>query len=150
MLSTEPVTSVPLSPSPTLKLVRMVWFWMIASIPVLVCLPELSGAPIRRQSRFFLQAISGMSILCAGGWLVLRRKYVVEGTRQLSNDRSDSRALRRWQTGQIISFAMSEAIAMYGLNLRYRGLTFSEAATFYIAGLLLMIFSFPRSPIEDA
>lgn len=104
---------------------------------------------MRRQPKAFVESTAVIAILCVLGWLALRRKYIEAAKRQLSTNGNDGVALKRWQTGQIISFALSEAVAMYGLNLRYAGLAFSGAAWFYVAGLLLMLSSFPRSPVTN-
>ena len=52
----------------------------------------------------------------------------------------------RWQTGYILGFAQSEAIALFGLSLRYMGFTLREVSPFYVVGFVLMLLSWPRVP----
>ncbi len=129
-----------------IKFMRRVWLLMVGSILVLAATTEMFAPSSRHPAKSFFESITVVAILCAVGWAVLRRKYVGAGRRQLARDPKDTLALRRWQTGRTISFMMSEAVALYGLNLRYAGFTLSEVLPFYAAGLILMIFSAPRPP----
>jgi hypothetical protein len=47
--------------------------------------------------------------------------------------------------GQIMTFALSEAIALLGFVLRLVGFSLSQVAPFYLAGILLRPFFNPRS-----
>ncbi len=119
---------------------------MLASIVLLVGVAEISVKPTRKPPVRFFEAITLLAVLCAIGRFVLRGKYVREGSLMLAQDQADARALKRWQTGHIIGYALSEAVALYGFNLRYAGFTLREVAPFYLAGLVLMFFSRPRLP----
>ena len=79
----------------------------------------------------------------------MSRKYVVRGAQQLAKDPTNLQALKCWQTGHILGFAQSEAIAMFALNPRFMGFTLWEVAPFYVAGFVLMLFSNPRAPLEN-
>jgi hypothetical protein len=68
----------------------------------------------------FFEAITLLAVLCAIGRFVLRGKYIREGSLMLAQDQADARALKRWQTGHIIGYALSEAIALYGFNFALR------------------------------
>lgn len=118
---------------------------MLASIPLIVGSVEHLNPPERRLSRGFLASILAFTFLCAISWLWARRKYVRTARATLAQVPNEAKALRRWQVGYITSFVLSEAVVLYGTNLRFYGLTFSQVVYFYIAGTLLMIFSGPRA-----
>jgi len=52
--------------------------------------------------------------------------------------------LNRWRTGYLITYALSEALALFGLLVRLAGFSLSQAVTFYLPGLVLMLFFRPR------
>jgi hypothetical protein len=92
-----------------------------------------------------VRAITGLAVLVTVSWLVLRRKYLGRSVTALRSNPENVQAIKRWQTGQVLSFVLSEAVALYGVNLRYLGLSFREVIPFYAAGLALMLWSWPRA-----
>jgi hypothetical protein len=44
------------------------------------------------------------------------------------------------------TFALSEAVVIYGVVLRFVGFRFSQVVPFFLAGLILMLFFGPRRP----
>jgi len=132
----------------TMKVTRKLWMLLLASILLIPALVEISVPPPRSHSKSFRESIMLMAVLCVVGWGVVRRKYIGKAKLQLSQDPKHSQALRRWQAGYVISFMMSEAVALYGVNLRYRGVALREVAPFYVAGFILMVFSAPKPPVD--
>jgi hypothetical protein len=61
----------------------------------------------------------------------------------------DAASTIRWRTGCIVTYALSEAVALFGLMLRITGFALSQVAVFYIAGILLLLFFSPRSRISE-
>jgi FtsH-binding integral membrane protein len=121
---------------------------MLASIGLLVGIGEIS-APTRRGEKIVVEIIAGLVIVIIVSRTIMRRKYVFRGAQPLAEDPTNVHALRRWQTGCILGVAQSEAIATFGLSLRFMGFTLREVAPFYAAGFVLMIFSGPRAPLEN-
>jgi hypothetical protein len=61
--------------------------------------------------------------------------------------RSDDLAtLGRWKNGYLVTYALSEALALFGLIVRLAGFSLSEAITFYLPGFVLMLFFRPQPP----
>jgi hypothetical protein len=58
----------------------------------------------------------------------------------------DALTLNRWRAGYIMTYALSEAIAMFGLVLRILGFSLSQVLSFYVAGFALLLFFGPRRP----
>lgn len=135
----------PLSLPAAIEFVRNLWLLMLTSIPLLVGAVELLKPPERHHSRTLLIAITVVAILCTVSWVSIRLRFIRRAGLQLLQNPVHDPALKRLRVGYIISFMLSEAVALYGINLRFRGFTLTEVAPFYIAGLLLMIFSAPRA-----
>jgi hypothetical protein len=128
---------------------RLLWLMMLTSIVLLVGIAEISAPSSRRGEKIVFEIIAGLVIVIIVSRTIMRRRYVLRGAQQLAKDPTNLGALRRWQTGYILGFAQSAAIAMFGLSLRFMGFTFGEVAPFYAVGFALMLFSRPRAPLED-
>jgi hypothetical protein len=77
---------------------------------------------------------------------LLRRKLVKPSEQTLSTQPEDAAALASWRTGYLITYAFSEAIALYGLVLHFIGFAFVQVLPFFIAGFVLILFYAPRRP----
>jgi len=102
------------------------------------------NAPLPSVSIYFGVAFASIGIMVS--ITILRRILVVPAERALSQNLADAPALVRWRTGYILTYALSEAVALLGLVLRLLGFTFSQVATFYAVGLILLMFFGPRRP----
>ena len=74
--------------------------------------------------------LRAMSLVAAAEVLVLfvmRRKLLVPAVALLSSQSEDATALARWKTGNIVTWALSLSIALYGLVLRYMGFQIGRA-----------------------
>ena len=95
-------------------------------------------------------AVFKVLVLLAVGNVVtiflLRRKLVQSAEKILSVQPEDTAALARWRTGYLITYAFSEAIALYGLVLHFMGFGFVQVLPFFIAGFVLILFYAPRRP----
>jgi len=77
---------------------------------------------------------------------IMRRVLAPRSQSALAGQSVDANALNRWQTGQIMTYALSEATALFGLVLRMLGFSLSQVAPFYVAGFVLLLFFSPRLP----
>jgi hypothetical protein len=118
---------------------------MLASLLIFPAVPEISVQRAPHPSVRFVQVITGLSVLVTVSWLVLRRKYLGRSVTLLRSNPENIEAIKRWRTGHILSFTLSEAVALYGVNLRYLGSSFREVIPFYAAGFVLMLWSWPRT-----
>src|SRR6476661_9156130 len=75
---------------------------------------------------------------------LVRQKLVKSAEQTLSAQPEDSDALARWRTGYLITYAFSEAIALYGLVLHFMGFAFTQVLLFFIAGFVMILFYAPR------
>lgn len=75
-----------------------------------------------------------------------RKKLVKPSEEVLVTNAMDSGAIRRWQTGQLITYAFAEAVAIYGMLLHFLGFTHIQVVPFLVVGFLLILFFPPRLP----
>ena len=140
---------MPLTLPAALRFTRTLWSLMLISIVVFIATAERTAPASRHQSRSLFFAITLLAIWAAAGWRIPQVKFVREAARRLVQDRKDARALKRWQSGYVLSFMLSEAVALYGLILRYEGFPLKDVAAFYALGLILMILSAPKAPHRE-
>jgi hypothetical protein len=91
-------------------------------------------------------AIVGLAASMLGGILVVRRITLMPAESTLAGYSENVAALNRWRIGYIVTFALSEAVALYGVVLRFMGVEFQQVAPFFLAGFILMLFFRPRRP----
>ena len=128
-------------------MLRVIKIAFLVSIGVYVLIGELVGphGKITGKPTLFY-GISVVSILTIGVILVVRRTLVLHSEAMLKNVSNEEAIVNRWKTGYIVTYALSEALALFGLIVRMTGFSFSQAVTFYIPGFVLMLFFRPRQP----
>jgi hypothetical protein len=125
--------------------VRIVHFAMLTFVVVLVPLGE-SAAGQPGKVGLFLGLFGAAAAVDAVIALLLRKSLVGGAEERLQRYPEDAEAALRWQTGQFVSFAMAESVALFGLVLRVLGATLEQAAGFYAAGIGLLLIFWPRPP----
>ena len=80
---------------------------------------------------------------------LLRRVMVIRAERILAHNAEDSVSLNRWRAGYIVTFALSEAIALYGFVLRFLSFSLAQVMPFYVTGFVLLVFFRPRRPPNE-
>ena len=131
----------------TVQLIRMA---LLGSIVLYVALGEGVGNNMHlAPNRGMFFALAGMTVVMAVTVVILRRALILQAQPALASNPADLNALNRWRTGHIVVYAISEAIALFGLVLRLTGFTLSQVVSFYIAGVLLLLFFPPRRPSNE-
>ena len=123
----------------------MIQIAMLVSIALYVFVGEripVTGKP--DPALFYV--LSLVSITVVGIILVVRRTLVLQSEETLRAANPDAATLRRWRSGYIATYALSEALALFGLILRAMGFTLGQVAAFYLAGFILILFFGPRQP----
>ena len=132
---------------PARKTVQMIRIAMLVSIAVYVFIGKIMApamAPAPNRNLYF--ALTLVAITTVGMIFAVRRLFVVRSEATLAAQPEDTAALNRWRSGYIIMFALSEAVALFGLVLQILGFVFFDVAPFYIAGFVLMLLFGPRRP----
>ena len=69
---------------------------------------------------------------------IVRRHMIDSADRILSTDPDNRPALGRWIAAHIMSFAVADLVALFGMGLRFLGFTFFAVSLFYLGGLFLL------------
>jgi len=91
-------------------------------------------------------AITLVAITTVGIIFAVRRLFVLRSEEALVSQPEDAEALKRWRTGHLAIYALSESVALFGFVLRFLGFNLSEVTPFYLAGFALMLLFGPRRP----
>lgn len=129
-----------------IKIIRAIQIAMLLSVAIFVLAGEMVGSIPRLSDPTLFYALSLATITIVGVILVVRRTLVLQSAETLATRPNDVATLNRWRAGYVMTYALSEAIAMFGLVLRLIGFSLSQVASFYIAGFILLLFFGPRRP----
>ena len=130
-----------------IKIIRAIQIAMLLSVAIFVLAGEMVGSIPRLSDPTLFYALSLATITIVGVILVVRRTLVLQSAVTLAARPNDVATLNRWRAGYVMTYALSEAIAMFGLVLRLIGFSLSQVASFYIAGFILLLFFGPRRPV---
>jgi hypothetical protein len=129
-----------------LQTLRAVQWAMLASILLYAIVGEAVG-PIKRAldpSLSYLFTTLGVAIV--GVIFVVRRTLVLRAAESLATRPDDDLSLNHWRTGYFATYALCEALALFGLVQRFLGCTWQQSAPYYLGGFVLLFFFRPRLP----
>jgi len=129
-----------------LKLLQTVQVAMLVSIGLYAFIAGRYGPAPTIVPLALVYAIVALAAAMVGAILLVRRVMLKPAESTLARDSEDAAALNRWRAGYIVTFALSEAVALYGIVLRFIGAGFRQVVPFFIAGFILMLFFGPRRP----
>jgi hypothetical protein len=128
----------------------MIYAVMLVALGFYIYLPEwLNPHASTRPGKPVFYAVTAAAVADLLIMFIMRRRMIVHSARVLAGDPENKAVLGRWRAGHIVSFALCIAVGLYGLVLRFIGFTLSDVAPFYLAGLVAMLYSFPRDPSGD-
>jgi hypothetical protein len=134
----------------TLKMLRSVQWAMLGS----VVLYAVVGEFLRPASRMLDPALSylftTMGVALIGVIFVVRRTLVFRAAESLATHPDDVLSLSQWKTGYIATYALCEALALFGLIERFLGCTVQQSAPYYVGGFILMLFFRPKQPVAPS
>ena len=132
-----------------IKVIRTVQVAMLVSVILYAAVGEGIGSVRRLNNPVLFYVFSLVTITIVGVILVVRRTLVLQSAATLASRPNDAATVSRWRAGHIMTYALSEAIAIFGLVLRILGFSLSQVAYFYVAGFVLLLFFGPRRPVSD-
>lgn len=145
-------TGVPARPFRTrtleqmLQVLRLVHGAMLALIVFLGLLAESLPHSAKPAPEFVLYLLMGLAVLELAAGVMIRKLMVESAETALQTDPADQRALLKWSAGQMVAFALCEAIALYGFVLRMVGAPRAYAIGFYVTGAAFLLLFAPRRP----
>jgi hypothetical protein len=134
----------------TLKLLRAVQLSMLASILLYSVVGEILGPALRAVDPSLSYAFATAAVALVGVILVVRRTLVIRPAESLASRPEDSLSLGHWKTGYMATYILCEALALFGLVLRFMGGGLRQSLPFYIGGFALLFFFAPRQPASPA
>jgi F0F1-type ATP synthase membrane subunit c/vacuolar-type H+-ATPase subunit K len=130
-----------------LKTLRAVQWSMLGSILLYAIVGEVLGPRVRGVDSSLSYLFSTLAVGVVGTIFVVRRTLVQRAAASLAAHPDDGLSLRQWRTGYVTTYALCEALALFGLVLRFRGSTLQQSALFYVGGFVLLFFFRPRQPV---
>jgi hypothetical protein len=124
------------------RFIQMLRFFMLASIIIygyIVWRLPSSAHPNPLLFKVLTALSIGLVILI----FVMRRLQVHPVESALEVNPNDAAALGQWRQGYVVSYALSEAIVLYGLVLHFLGFPAKRVIPFFVSGFALILFLRP-------
>jgi hypothetical protein len=134
----------------TLRTLRTVQWAMLGGILLYAVVGEVLGSGVRAANPSLSYVFTTAGVAIVGVIFVVRRTLVLRSAESLASHPDDSLTLNHWKSGYIATYALCEALALFGLVLRFTGCSFQQSLPFYIGGFVLLFFFGPRQPVPAA
>ena len=129
-----------------LKTLRAVQWAMLASILLYGIVGEVVGPVARAIDPSLSYLFTTLGVAIVGVIFVVRRTLVLRAAESLATHPDDDLSLNHWRTGYFATYALCEALALFGLAQRFLGSSLQQSAPYYIGGFVLLFFFRPRQP----
>jgi hypothetical protein len=131
-----------------LKTLRMVQWAMLASIVLYGIVGEVAGPVPRGVDQTLSYLFATLTVAIVGAIFVVRRTLVFQAAESLVAHPEDKLSLDHWRTGYIATYCLCEALALFGLILRFRGSPVEASVYYYLGSFILLLFFWPRQPAK--
>lgn len=129
-----------------LKTLRAVQWSMLASILLFAFVGEAVGPVARAVDPAVSYLFTTLGVAIVGLIFVVRRTLVLRAAESLATDPDDAVSLKHWTSGYLATYALCEALALFGLIERFLGATLRQSLSYYLGGFVLLLFFRPRQP----
>jgi F0F1-type ATP synthase membrane subunit c/vacuolar-type H+-ATPase subunit K len=133
----------------SLKMLRTVRLALLVALLVYVFVGERIPHTPKPTNPAFYYTTTFMAVGMIVSIFLLRRVMVIRAEQTLVKNAEDSVSLYRWRAGYIVTFALCEAIALYGFVLRFLFFSLTQVMPFYVVGFVLLLFFRPRRPSNE-
>ena len=131
----------------TLRMLRVVQWTMLGSIFLYAVIGEVLGARARAVDPSLSYVFSTAAVAIVGVIFVVRRTLVLRSAENLAANPDDALTFRHWKSGYVATYALCEALALFGLIQRFMGFNLQRSLLYYIGGFVLLFFFGPREPV---
>jgi hypothetical protein len=131
-----------------IRTLRAVQWSLLASVVLYGILGEVVGPGARGVDPAVSYVFTTLSVAIIGVIFVVRRTLVFRAAASLTIHPDDSISLNEWRTGYLTTYALCEALALFGIALRFLGGNFGQSLPYYIGGFALLLFFKPREPVS--
>ncbi len=129
-----------------LKMLRSVQWAMLGSILLYVVVGQVVAPAAHMLDPGVSYLFTTLAVALVGIIFVVRRTLVFRSEESLAAHPDDTMSLNHWKTGYIVTYALCEALALFGLIERFLGASVQQSMLYYLGGFVLMLFFRPRSP----
>jgi hypothetical protein len=129
-----------------LKTLRVVQWAMLGSILLYAVLGEIIRPADHTPDPALSYLFTTLGVAIVGVIFVIRRTLVFRAAETLSSQPDDGLSLSHWKTGYFATYALCEALALFGLVERFLGCTLQQSIPYYLGGFVLLFFFRPRRP----
>ena len=133
-----------------LKTLRTVQWTMLGSILLYGIVGELLGPVARGVDPALSYLFATLAVAIVGVIFVVRRTLVLRAAESLATQPEDPLSLNHWRTGYLATYALCEALALFGLVLRFRASPSQQSLPYYLGGFVLLFFFRPRQPVSHS
>jgi cytochrome b561 len=133
----------------TIRTLRAVQWIMLGSILLYAVVGEVLGFRARAADPSLNYAFTTAGVAIVGMIFVVRRTLVLRSAENLASHPDDSLTLNHWKSGYFATYALCEALALFGLVLRFMGFSLQQSLPFYIGGFVMLSFFGPREPVSS-
>jgi F0F1-type ATP synthase membrane subunit c/vacuolar-type H+-ATPase subunit K len=130
-----------------LKTLLAVQWSMLASILLYGLVGELVRGSTRGIDPSVSYVFTTLGVAIVGAIFVVRRTMVLRAAESLAAHPEDGLSLNHWRTGYFATYALCEALALFGLILRFMGCSSQQSVPYYLGGFVLLFFFRPRVPV---
>ena len=129
-----------------LKTLRAVQWSMLVSILLYGVVGQILGPVARAVDPALSYLFSTLAVAIVGAIFVVRRTLVLRAAESLVTQPENNLSLNHWRTGYIATYALCEALALFGLIQRFLGCNLQQSALYYVGGVVLLFFFRARQP----
>jgi len=133
-----------------LKTLRVVQWSLLGSVLAYAVLGEFAGPQAGRIDQTLSYILGSLAVGIVGTIFVVRRTLVLPAAASLRGGPGEGVGLGHWKTGYIATYALCDALALFGLLLRLRGSSLQQSLLFYIGGFVLLMFFRPSLPMRPS
>jgi hypothetical protein len=130
----------------TLKLLRLVQWALLGSIVLYVALGVVVRPIQRNIDPTLSYTFTTLAVAVIGMIFVVRRTMVFRAEATLANQPNEVVSLNHWRTGYIATYALCEALALFGLVQRFLGARLEQSVPYFLGGFVLLVFFRPIRP----
>ncbi len=131
----------------TLRLVNVVYWAMLVAALFEIGVAEQFGAKsIPKDVRIVQLALIVVSASMLASMWIVRGRMMRGIADTLRGNPGDRASIQRWWAANIVTFALCEAVVLYGLVLRFLGGSFYQSLPFYATGVVLLLIFRPALP----
>jgi hypothetical protein len=131
-------------------MLRLLQWCLLGSIALYAAVSGIGSPSGQAVNPTISYLFSMLAVATVGAIFVVRRTLVLRAAESLITHPDDVISLGHWKTGFIATYALCEALALFGLILRFLGCTFQQCVLFYIGGFVLLFFFRPKEPAVAA